>query len=52
LKAGLKVGQREVAFTSKTPFTEEVGEILVDLVLEMSGTRVLRKETTQTTLDL
>jgi hypothetical protein len=31
---------------------EEVIEVLAELVLEMSGTRSLRKETKQTTLNL
>jgi hypothetical protein len=50
--AGLKVGPRENAYVGRGAPMEEVIEVLAELVLEMSGTRSLRKETKQTTLNL
>jgi hypothetical protein len=51
-KAGLKVSPRDTAFECKGGPMAEVQEVLTEMVLEISGTRPLRKETTQTTLDL
>ena len=51
-KAGLKIGPRDVAFECKGSSMAEVMEVMAEMVLEMSGTKALRKETTQTTLDL
>jgi DNA-binding PadR family transcriptional regulator len=51
-KVGLKIGSRDMAFTCKTPFMEDVVDIIAELALEMSGTKGLRKGTKQTTLDL
>lgn len=50
--AGLKIGPKEPAFSSKRPFMDETEDTLAELVLEMSGTKALRKGTTQTTLNL
>jgi DNA-binding HxlR family transcriptional regulator len=50
--AGLKVGPKEPAFSCKRPFLEETEDALAELVLEMSGTKALRKGTKQTTLNL
>jgi DNA-binding HxlR family transcriptional regulator len=50
--AGLKVGPKEPAFSCRRPYLEEVEDTLAELVLEMSGTRALRKGTKQTTLNI
>jgi DNA-binding HxlR family transcriptional regulator len=50
--AGLKVGPKEPAYSCRKPYLEELEDVLSELVLEMSGTRALRKVTTQTTLNL
>jgi hypothetical protein len=50
--AGLKVGPKEPAFSCRRPYLEEVEDTLAELVLEMSGTRTLRKGTKQTTLNI
>lgn len=49
--AGLKVGPKEPAFLCRRPYLEEFEETLLDLVLEMSGTRTLKKVTTQSVLN-
>jgi hypothetical protein len=50
--AGLKVGPKEPALSCKRPFLEETEDTLAELVLEMSGTKALRKGTKQMTLNL
>jgi len=50
--AGLKVSSKEPAFSSKRPSSDEIEDILLELSLEMSGTRALRKGTKQTQLVL
>jgi len=49
--AGLKVGPKEPAFSCRRPYLEELEDVLAELILEMSGTRALRKATKQTTLN-
>jgi len=51
-KAGLKIGSRDMAFECKGSPMAEVMEVLTEMVLEMSNTKALRKDTTQTTLDM
>lgn len=50
--SGLKVGPRENAYTSRKPFMGEVNDVMIELLVDISGTRSLRKETTQTTLEI
>lgn len=52
VNAGLRIGPRENAYQTRRSPPDDVTEIIVDVVLTISGTRQLRKGTKQTTLDL
>ena len=50
--AGLRIGPKEPAFSSRRPYLDEFEDVITELVLELSGTRALRKGTKQTKLDI